>query len=279
MDHEQRPLSVGAFKTFVAEYKAAKEADDTYQKKTLGWSVKTFIAVSIYTAITAALLLLGYCTLENGKTDTYYSQRASVILRTLLPIPVTQNNTLIGYLVIPQWENVGNTYAAEMTFHSNYFFSRDDLPNGFTVVDGPGKIEGPTSLGSKEFLTTGAFRDINSNPVYFPQSCLSDAVQGRFRFMHLWGWAKYKDILRPNEERTTRFCWRLYGTLTIKAEIQFNHYLCEEGNCQDGACDKYKAMHAPRLPQIEACQPIQIPTGANLAQPPVPSEPVSPTTK
>jgi hypothetical protein len=144
-------------------------------------------------------------------------------------------------------------------------------------VDGLEKIEGPTSLGPKEFLTTGAFRDTNSIPVLFPQNCLNDVLQGKYRFMHIWGWAKYKDILRPNEERTTRFCWRLHGTLTIKGELQFNHYLCDEGNCEDGTCNKYKAMLAPRLPQVETCQLIQIPAGAGLAQqPPVSAAPATP---
>jgi hypothetical protein len=128
MDDEKRPLSVGAFKAFIAEYKSSQENNDEHQNKALGWSIKTFVAVAAYTAITAALLLLGYCTLEDEKTNTYYSQRASVILRNLLPIPTILNNTIIGYIVIPQWENVGNTYATEMTFHSNFYFSVTTCP-------------------------------------------------------------------------------------------------------------------------------------------------------
>jgi hypothetical protein len=60
--------------------------NNSYQAKSLRWSIGTFIAVSIYTAITAGLFVLGYLTFDNEKTNVYYSQRASVILNNLLPI-------------------------------------------------------------------------------------------------------------------------------------------------------------------------------------------------
>jgi len=202
------------------------------------------------------------------------TQRAYVILRNLMLVPVELNKVLIGYIVIPQWENVGNTYASDMTFRSNFQFSRDDLPNGFSVNDGGAKIEGPTSLGPREVLTTGTFRAADGNPFYFPQPCINDVIQGKYRFAYIWGWAKYKDVFKPTEERTTRFCWRLFGTLIVKGELQFNHYLCDEGNCQDAACEKYKFMHPPRLPPTEACQVLEIPIGA--VTPPLPQPPPAP---
>ncbi len=100
-------------------------------------------------------------------------------------VPVELNKVLIGYIVIPQWENVGNTYASDMTFRSNFQFSRDDLPNGFSVNDGGAKIEGPTSLGPREVLTTGTFRAADGNPFYFPQPCINDVIQGKYRFAYI----------------------------------------------------------------------------------------------
>jgi hypothetical protein len=242
--------------------------DERHERGYYRWA-NPIAALALFVSCIAAALsgFLVWMTYENN----IVSQRAYVMMRNLVPLPIGLNNAVIGHIVVPQWENVGNTYAADMTYRSNFQFSRDDLPNGFSVNEGGAKIEGPTSLGPREVLNTGTFRDTDGNPFYFPQSCMNDLFQGKYRYTYIWGWAKYKDFFRPGEERITRYCWRIFGTLVVKGDFQFNHYLCDEGNCQDATCEKYKHMHAPRLPPAETCQ-LQIPIGA--ATPPVP--PASP---
>jgi hypothetical protein len=266
MANDQRLID--ALKSFVTEYKNTQKATDDQQAKALSWSKWTFWTVATYTVLTAALFLLALCTLQDGKTNLYFSQRASIVLNDLLAVPLLINNVVVGYAVIPQWENVGNTPATSFSYFNNYWFSRDDLPNGFTTVVGAGKVEGPTSVGPKEILSAGAFRiKETGQPAYFPQACFIDLAQrDKLRYSYVWGWAKYKDTLRPENDRTTRYCWRLFGTLNVKGSVQFNHYLCDEGNCQDGECDKYDRMHAPKMPEVELCQPIPIPPVDTPAQ-------------
>jgi hypothetical protein len=107
---ENSPLSIVAFKSFVAEYKSAQDANRQQDAKTIKWSIRTFVAVAFYTAITLLLLIVGYYTWQTEKTAFYYSQRASVILSGLQVIP-------IGLPAPPgeQWENSGNTYASSLT--------------------------------------------------------------------------------------------------------------------------------------------------------------------
>jgi hypothetical protein len=267
MDNENHPLSIGAFKAFVTQYQVTQDGNSKYQKKSLSWSIKTFVAVSIYTAITAGLFCLGYCTLTEEKENTYYSQRASITLNDISLVPVQLSNVLIGYIVIPKWQNVGNTSANNMTFLVNFQFSRDDLPNGFTSINQRTKDEGPISIAPKETLSTGGIRDDSRIPMYYPQSCVNDMIIDKFRFSYIWGWAKYRDIFRPNKERVTRFCRRLYGLYTSRGDIVFNQYLCDEGNCQDDACDQYNYMRPPRVPAGETCSPIAIPIGAQTQTP------------
>jgi hypothetical protein len=267
-DEEPRPLSTGAFKSFVTEYSSAQEGNQSYQRKSLFWSRFTFAAVAAYTAVTFFVLVFSGLAWQIEKDGFYYSQRATVILSNLLPIPVQISNVIIGFVVIPQWTNVGNTYADGMHYKNDFQFSHDDLAPGFTAFQGGTKLEGPTSLGPKQTLNAGAFRTPNGQPLYFPQACFIDEAQGRFKYAHVWGWANYKDILRPEEKRITRYCWEVFGTLNVKDGLQFNHYLCDEGNCQDGACDIYDRMSAHKMPEPELCQPLAIPTGASVALPP-----------
>jgi hypothetical protein len=132
-------------------------------------------------------------------------------------------------------------------------------------------------LGPKQTLNAGAFRAPNGNPVYFPHGCFLDAAEGKYKYIHIWGWAKYKDILRPEIKRITRFCWRIFGTLNAGGKLEFNHYLCDEGNCQDDACNVYDRMSGGKMPELELCKPLSIPNNAAVvpAAPP-PIEPAPP---
>ena len=179
---------------------------------------RNFFAVAAYTILTALIVYVSYIVMQDGKTNLYYSQRASVVLNTLEPVPLVANGVLIGYLVIPQWTNVGNTNATDLTYFDNFQFSTDDLANGFAVSQGGAHTEGPTSLGPKEIMTTGAFRDSNGTPFIFPHSCFQDLALGKFKYAYIWGVAQYHDVLKPEEKRVTRYCWRLYGTINVKGE-------------------------------------------------------------
>ncbi len=279
MDDDKRPLSVGAFKAFVAKYEATQGANHEYQRKSLRWSVKTFIVVSIYTAVTTGLFLLGYCTLSEEKNNLYYSQRASIILNKITLVPLLLANVRIGYLLIPEWQNVGNTSATNLTYLFNYRFTRDPLPNGFTSVNDSKKAQGPMAIGPKETLSAGSFETENGAPGYFPQGCVDDTLHGKFRYAYVWGWAKYRDVFKTEKSRETRFCWRLFGTLQIQGIEAFNHLMCDEGNCQDETCDQYNYMKPPPLPTPETCV-MSIPVGAQPKETaPQPTSPAAPSTE
>jgi hypothetical protein len=218
-----------------------------------------------------ALLITAWLTFQNEKTNVYYSQRGSIVLNNIAvtSLSVANPNNVIGYLIIPRWENVGNTEVTNVRFSMNYQFSRDPLPNGFTAVDGSSTTTEPISMGSKQVTSASGFRDAQGAPGLFPQACINDVTQGKFRYVEVWGWAKYRDVFRPDIERITRMCWRLHGLLTLGSESTFNHVLCDEGNCQDESCDKYKLMTPPKLPVPETCQQtIVIPAAAVPTEPP-----------
>jgi len=280
MEDEDRPLSVAAFKSFAAEYQTAQAKNDEHQQQNRTWSIRTFVAVAIYTGVTACLFVLGTCTSQTEKDNLYYAQRASIILHDALIVPLsvivnqTQINTIIGYYFIPQWENTGNTAALEMNSIVNFQFSRDDLAEGFTNVDSTKKIDGPSSVGPKQVLSAPAFRQPDGSVGFFPQSYLNE-MQQRFRFAYIWGWARYKDVFR-SDIRTTRFCWRIFGTMNVRGELVFLHALCDEGNCTDDGCNRVANPPRPKLPTNETCtMQINLPPGA-IPAPPTTSIPVAP---
>jgi hypothetical protein len=276
-NEENRPLTTVAFKSFEGKYATAQEGNASYQRKSLRFSVLTFCAVSAYTAVTFFVLVFSGLAWKTEKDNLYYSQRATVVLNDLEPLAVALNGTLVGYVVIPEWTNVGNTYASEMNYHDEFQFSHEDLPGGFSAFTGPTKVEGPASLGPKQTLTAGAFRTAEGIPMYFPEPCFLDAVQGKYKFIHIWGWTTYADVLRPENKRVTRFCWSVFGTLNVNGKLEFNHYLCDEGNCQDDACTTvYSRITPPKMPQPELCQPLAIPSAAALAPTAAPISPAQP---
>ena len=152
--------------------------DDRHERNYYRWANPIATLALLISCASAAFT--GYQTWVTLK-NTWDTQRAFVILRDLILVPLDFNKILVGYILIPQWENVGNTHASDLTYLVNYQFSRDDLPNGFSIVDTTKKVEGPTSLGPKEYLTSGAFRGADGNPVYFPQPLHTRSVAGKIQ--------------------------------------------------------------------------------------------------
>lgn len=263
---------------------AGRYQADVYQHKSLREWV---LEIAIFLIVAGTLVATGLAArFTYGQWDVSFdtekrSLRAYVLLNDLQIIPTTANNALLGYIVIPKWQNIGSTAASRMTFLVNYQFSHDDLPSGFTNVDGDRPVEGPTDVAPKETLNVGGIRDKDGQPLYYHKSCLLDLQDQKFRFSYIWGWAKYHDIFEPNELRVTRFCRRLYGTYVLRNEVVFNQYLCNEGNCQDKECDKYEHIPQPRMP-TDLCRPITVPIGAQAAKPVenvIPWPPTSQSTK
>lgn len=158
---------------------------------------------------------------------------------------------LRGHTAVAEYRR--NASRQQLTYTVNFSFSRDDPPAGFTNFVSAVKIEGPASVGPKETLSFGAFRDKDSRVTIFPRGCLDDFQRGKFRYSYVWGAAVYKDVFKPERNRETRFCWRLYGTLELKGEIAFNHFLCDERNCQDEDCKLQDQRPAPEALPADTC--------------------------
>jgi len=57
-----------------------------------------------------------------------FAQRGSIVLNDIVVASFSLANSVIGYVVIPRWENVGNTEVTDVKYSLSYQFSRDALP-------------------------------------------------------------------------------------------------------------------------------------------------------
>ncbi len=143
------------------------------------------------------------------------------------------------------WRNTGRTPTKNLAVYVDGTLRDAPLPAGFdlnavTIPPGTGLLA-PTAD-----MTSGMFPRI-PEPALTPQALLD--VQASRKYLYLWGWAIYRDVMADTPERISRFCWLILitgdptgfvpnaqGQPPAPGALAFQYYLHTEGNCVDEEC-------------------------------------------
>jgi hypothetical protein len=110
----------------------------------------------------------------------------------------------------------------------------------FTQID-PEEPPAMAMLGPKA-TSKGGIAPHAAAPALTPQDILD--IQSGQRFLYLWGWARYSDLLPNTPERITRFCWQIiadgnpltFNPLMDPQGLRWSNIHQRRGNCADDEC-------------------------------------------
>ena len=174
--------------------------------------------ICFVTAIYAIFAGLQWVILRETAQST---QRASVFLKDIDVIKVHGRKTkeVIAWNFIFKWENNGNTPAKNMVSYVSFVVREDPLPEDFKFSESGEKKYIPIDLGPHALITTA--------PLSVPIEKIT-AVRKNSMHLYLYGWVKYRDIMKNTPDHITRFCYEvmeIYGDPTdpnTKAEAALN---------------------------------------------------------
>ncbi|HMK79985.1 MAG TPA: hypothetical protein VK438_10065 [Xanthobacteraceae bacterium] len=139
------------------------------------------------------------------------------------------------------WQNSGETATRNLRLYSDCILMNSPITPNFDLIsirsDSP---PGPGMLGPKAGGVAGN-APLLPQPAITPQDIL-DVQQGR-RFLYLWGWARYNDVMPDTNPHITRFCWQILAhgdPIAFDASnptgVQFYNAHLGRGNCADEEC-------------------------------------------
>lgn len=216
-----------------------------------------FLNVPFVTAVLLGGTLLAtglgaYFSYRQWQTSESYNQKSMRAYVFLRDIKLERGADGI-FDIIPQWENSGNSETLDMNIYLNSALTPNALDPRFSFADfQPMKLV-PFVLGPK------VISDVSV--VSVPEDCLKqfnrrDGI-GKF---YIWGWAKYRDSLTPNDH-LTRFCWDIRA-VTFSEDGKSGrlfHSLCDLGNCADGQCKEPEPISI-QFPNVD-CKSSDVPQG------------------
>lgn len=132
------------------------------------------------------------------------------------------------------WLNAGATPTRHLRLQVWWYSENHDIPQDYQF-DYADPDPGPSSL-----IPPG--KHLMSNDVNLPAFHIQEVRNG-VRFLYLWGWAKYGDVLANSPEYVTRFCYRVYvnsgNPLQLVSDtniVNFSTSLHRRHNCSDEEC-------------------------------------------
>jgi len=170
-------------------------------------------------------------------------KRAFVFPNGVVALPESNAKTgSFDWRLVPAWENSGETPTRNLRIYTDCILTNVPLPENFsfTQID-PEEPAAMAMLGPKA-TSKGGIAPHSASPALTPQDIL-DIQSGR-RFLYLWGWARYSDILPNTPERITRFCWQIiadgnpltFNPLLDPQGLRWSNIHQRRGNCADDEC-------------------------------------------
>ncbi|MGD0335031.1 MAG: hypothetical protein ABSA90_17535 [Xanthobacteraceae bacterium] len=202
----------------------------------------TALATFIIAAFTGTLWLATSQQAQLTREAFIADKRAFVFAKGLLSFYEPGNAGQFNWRLAPVWENSGDTPTRGMQIYTDCLLSNSRMPAtfDFTYTD-PASPPGPGLLGPKMPGTGGQAPHFPSAAIT-PQDILD--IQGNRKFLYLWGWARYSDILPNTPRRITRFCWQIFvagdplafNPSVDPQSIRFSNVHQARGNCADDEC-------------------------------------------
>lgn len=134
------------------------------------------------------------------------------------------------------WENSGDTPTKKMRTHVEVQLRDAEIPDNFDFRYETTKIARGI-IGPKSSITSGEFPSEGITPEDM------DAVMQGTKFLYIWGWVKYFDVLSDSTEHITRFfCFiNPLGTPSNPGEklenVHFTYPIQPRNNCSDDECE------------------------------------------
>jgi hypothetical protein len=161
-------------------------------------------------------------TIKSGQN----TQRAFVFVKHFEVIAIISPKSII---IIPTWENSGDTPTRNMRNHVNFQYFDNDMPSDFNFPDYDGEEETPVLIGPHASMP--------ASPLAIPPDCYGKLVKGTGH-LYIWGWAEYNDVFDDTIRHRTEFCNEVLISETEDHKVATRFRLYKLYNGADGECLK-----------------------------------------
>ena len=239
--------------------RAYKEHAKCGQTPSAFWTAAATVVIAIFTIVLAAASIYQGITIartdETTRSALVDVQRALIVADELQIIPMPKDAAAPDYwLVSPIFENGGSTTTKEMAFFPGIvWFDKSPLPSNLIVDTIDPDVSDLRFEERKRF--PAALGPRARIPVYTYIITKDDALRmatsnDNFR-VYILGQAKYNDAFEGTPQHTTKFCFRLFGTIggnngltsifgfshvTLKTVPGLSYRACFHNNCTDKEC-------------------------------------------
>jgi hypothetical protein len=203
----------------------------------------TALAAILVAAFTASLWIATGRQAKLTRQAVMAGKRAFVFPTGVVALP--ESNAQTGgfhWRLVPAWENSGETPTRNLRIYADCILTNVPLPESFsfTQID-PEEPPAMAMLGPRA-TSKGGIAPHAAAPALTPQDILD--IQSGQRFLYLWGWARYSDLLPNTPERITRFCWQIiadgnpltFNPLMDPQGLRWSNIHQRRGNCADDEC-------------------------------------------
>jgi hypothetical protein len=203
----------------------------------------TALAAILVAAFTASLWIATGRQAKLTRQAVMAGKRAFVFPTGVVALPESNAQTgSFHWRLVPAWENSGETPTRNLRIYADCILTNVPLPESFsfTQID-PEEPPAMAMLGPKA-TSKGGIAPHAAAPALTPQDILD--IQSGQRFLYLWGWARYSDLLPNTPERITRFCWQIiadgnpltFNPLMDPQGLRWSNIHQRRGNCADDEC-------------------------------------------
>jgi hypothetical protein len=163
---------------------------------------------------------------QESRSSLQSTQRAFVFIKILEVLNLPDTKKLI---IIPQWENSGDTPTKNMLNHVNWALFEKDLPTDFDFPDLAGEERTPALIGPHAIQY--------ASPLEIDAQHIDAAIAGTGH-LYIWGWAEYDDVFPGTSRHRTEFCNEVLISRVSGKEFSIRFRLHRKHNGADGECIK-----------------------------------------
>ncbi|MGO8761500.1 MAG: hypothetical protein ACLQUS_05885 [Desulfobaccales bacterium] len=144
-------------------------------------------------------------------------------------------------IIIPEWQNIGNTPTKNMRTHDNWMFFPlqyfpTGMPSDFNFPDLGTAVDIPVLIGPKATI-------FGSDLVISDQYI--DAIIAGRGHLYIWGWAEYNDIFENTPRHRTEFCNKVIISWVDADRLRVEFRIHTKHNGSDNECYRKPSPYTP----------------------------------
>ncbi|GEM_PF-3468615 len=153
-------------------------------------------------------------------------QRAFVFIKNIDVMVIPHQ---IKTIIIPVWENSGDTPTKKMRNYVNWQYFPTDIPQHFDFPDHFGE--------ESTAMIIGPHATIPASPLEIENIYIDNILAGQGH-LYIWGWAEYNDVFDKTIRHRTEFCNEVLISKMADNKVNFRFRLYRLHNGADGDCFK-----------------------------------------